>query len=203
MKKLILLAVLLNSVLVFSQNRNDPPEIAAPRVIVQTGIGAQWLGQGYKFYILSVERPLNPYWYLGLQGNFYLPNQPDYLYYFSEFLGGFEGGFHVRYFFHGRFSGRKSGLFLGPDIRFGSRQFQISLDNVFPPPPMPNYQKYKERTTKLMLRWGMQWEFGRATLELSVPFGIEVNKPTPFNSAELDPRTRVVLIPTMQLGMAF
>ena len=40
-----------------------------PKLIIQTGIGFQWLGDSYKLYSISAERPRD-YWHLGVQGTF-------------------------------------------------------------------------------------------------------------------------------------
>jgi len=188
---------------VFAQDLKDPLDVPLPRGIVQTGIGMQWFGETYKLFTLTAERPLSHFWHLGVQGTFYLSNTTNYFYYSSEFLGGFEMGGFAKYFLHGRFSGRKSGLYLGPEFRFGARRFQVSLDTDFPPPPKPNYQPYKERTTKILLRWGIQWQFGHATLDLAVPLGAEIYSPTETIGLRYSTDTQFVLLPTLQLGVAF
>lgn len=203
MKVLLCLPLLLFSFPGFTQDIRDPLDVPPPHVILQTGIGFQWFGESYKLYTLSAERPFGHFWRVGIQGTFYLQNNPDYFYSSREFLGGSEFGAYAKYFLHGRFSGRKSGLFLGPELRFGARKFQISLDNVFPPPPMPNYQAYKERVSKIMLRWGVQWQFGHATLELAAPFGVEIYRPTDLIGLGYSSDTQFVLLPTLQLGVAF
>ncbi|MBC7775597.1 MAG: hypothetical protein H7246_09175 [Phycisphaerae bacterium] len=203
MKKFLHLPFLLLSFAGFSQDLKDPLDMPPPHVIVQTGIGLQWFGETYKLYTLSAEKPFGHFWHLGLQGTFYLKNDPDYFYYSSRFLDGFEMGGFAKYFLHGRFSGRKSGLYLGPELRFGARKFQISFDNFFPPPPQPNYQTYKERVTKIMLRWGIQWQFGHATLEVAAPFGAEFYKPSELIGVGYSKDVQFVMLPTLQLGVAF
>ncbi len=179
----------------------DAPEKRPPYVIIQTGIGLQWFGDPYKLSTFSIERPVEQYWHLGLQGSYYFKRNPDY-YYSNEFLSGFEIGGFAKYFLHGRLSGRKSGLYFGPEFRFGVRRFQYSNINVFPPPPIPEYIPYNENTTKLMMRWGVQWQFGHASLEIAAPFGIEIYKPNEasYNNSR---ESQFVLLPTMQLGFAF
>lgn len=174
-----------------------------PKVIVQTGIGFQWFGENYKMYHLSAEIPYSRYWHLGIQSSFYLREQSSY-YYTSEFLGGYELGAYSKYFLHGRFSGRKSGLFLGPEFRYGTRKFRSSLDFTFPPPPVPNYQYYEERVTKVMLRWGIQWQFRHAVLELSSPIGAEFYRPSDDAiGLGYSREAQFVMLPSIQLGIAF
>jgi len=183
---------------------DEIPEKPRPVVILQTGIGLQWFGETYKLYTLTAERPISPYWHLGLQGTFYLKNSPETFYYSSEFLGGFELGGFAKHFLHGRFSGRKTGLYVGPEFHVGARRFQIALDNnIFPPPLVRDYQQYQERITKIMLRWGVQWQFGHATLELAAPFGAEFYNPSEVIGIGYSNETQFVFLPTLQMGVAF
>jgi len=185
------------------QESKDPLDQRPPILILQTGIGFQWLGDSYKLYTLSVERPKG-YWHLGVQGTVYLNSQPDYYYYSTEFLSGFEMGGFAKYFLHGRFSGRKSGLYLGPELRFGTRKFRLNTDNFFPAPPVPTYLPYEERITKILLRWGIQWQFGHASLELLAPFGVETYKSTlNISGYGSNHETRFVMLPGFQMGFAF
>lgn len=174
-----------------------------PKVIVQTGIGFQWFGENYKLYHLSAEMPYTRYWHIGVQSSWYLKEQPNY-YYYSEFLGGYELGAYSKYFLHGRFSGRKSGLFLGPEFRYGVRKFRTVLDNFFPLPPEPNYQYYEERVSKIMLRWGIQWQFKHAVLELSAPLGAEFYRPSDDAiGLGYSSDFQFVMLPSLQFGVAF
>jgi hypothetical protein len=187
----------------FGQESKDPLDQRPPILILQTGIGFQWLGDSYKLYTLSVERPKG-YWHLGVQGTVYLNSQADYYYYSTEFLSGFEMGGFAKYFLHGRFSGRKSGLFLGPELRFGTRKFRLTTDIFFPAPPVPTYLPYEERITKILLRWGIQWQFGHASLELSAPFGVETYKSTlNISGYGNNHETRFVMLPGLHMGYAF
>lgn len=179
----------------------DPLEKAPPRLIVQTGLGLQWFGEVYKSSSLSIEKPFGHFWHLGIQGNlFFQKTSEDF--FSTEFEDGFEIGGYAKHFLHGRFSGRKSGLYLGPDIRFGTRNFKVLQTDFFPPPAIPTYYYYKENTTKLLMRWGIQWQFGHANLDISAPFGIELFKTSvKVNGNYQD--TQFVLLPTLQLGYAF
>lgn len=183
--------------------QEDAHEKRPPFIIVQTGIGMQWFGESYKVFMLSAERPLGAYWHVGMQGTRFLNRESEYYYYYGDLVGGFEFSVYAKYFLHGRLSGRKSGLYLGPEFRAGSRRFQIVQDIFFPPSPTPNYIKHKEKLTKLMLRWGMQWQFGHATLELAVPFGVEFFTPKANTSLGYGNDNQFVMLPTLQLGVAF
>lgn len=184
-----------------AQELKDPLDAPPPRIIVQTGIGLQWFAETFKMFTVSVERPIGHFWHLGLQGNKYLGLSDEYFDY-RDFLGGFEVSGFSKYFLHGRFSGRKTGLYFGPEIRFGARRYQSTSGNIFPPPPNPEFVQYKERTTKILMRWGAQWQFGHANLELTAPFGMEYFKP-PLAYNLGGHQTRFVLLPAIQLGFAF
>jgi len=188
-----------------AQDLDAPLKKRPPKVILLTGLQIQWSGESYKLYTLAAEHPVGNYWHLGLQGTFYLKNNPEYYYYSSNFLGGFEMGGYAKHFLHGRFSGRKSGLYIGPEIRHGYRNFQQVENNIFfPPPPVPSVQAYKERVTKLLVRWGLQWQFGHATLELAVPFGMERYSPTTeVIGLGYSAQSQFILLPTLQFGLAF
>jgi hypothetical protein len=71
MKHLFFTVLALLSYQCIGQELKDPLDERPPALIVQTGIGFQWLGESYKLYSLSVERPRD-YWHLGVQGTFYL-----------------------------------------------------------------------------------------------------------------------------------
>jgi hypothetical protein len=201
MKHFLHLSFLLLSFHCLGQALMEPLDKRTPNLIIQTGIGFQWLGDGYKLYTLSAERP-SGFWHWGMQGTFYLDNSPTYYYYSGEFLGGFEMSVFSKYFLHGRFSGRKSGLFLGPELSVGVRRFQIITDIFFP--PNPNYIPYEEHVTKALLRWGVQWQFGHATLEFASPFGVEIFKSKlSLGGYSNGNETQFVLMPSLQLGFAF
>jgi hypothetical protein len=185
------------------QNQTDAP-LPPPFMIVQTGIGFQLFEDGFKMSTLSVEWPVGHYCNLGLQGNFFHRNNDQEVYFdpygYEEFLSSQEYGLSAEYFLHGRLSGRKSGLYLGVQMMFGSRKYQYNQSFVFP--PQPDFVQYKIATTKAMFKWGMQWRFGKfASLEFSSPFGIEFSKPSdPVSSFDDD--SRFIIMPQLQLGIA-
>ena len=202
MKGFLYVLLFLLAIPCFAQELDDPLDAAPPQIIVQTGIGFQWFNEIYRLSTLSVERPMGHFWQTGLHSSFYFDHNPDY-YDLREFSTGFDIGVFAKYFMHGRFSGRKSGLYWGPELRFGSRRTQFYEDNVFPLPPNPIYNSYKLRTTKFLLRWGVQWKFNHAILDLSAPFGMETSKSNAPRSFYQHNETHFVLLPTLQLGYAF
>ena len=179
----------------------DPLEKPLPKIILQTGIGLQWFGDGYKQFMISVERPASHFWHFGLQGTHYFQPQSSSSF-GSEFMSGLEMGGTAKYFFHGRFSGRRTGFYIGPELRYGKRKYRYSTDNVFPLPPVPNYAYYDEKVTKIMLRWGIQYRLGHGILEISAPLGVELvgsNFPNVSSGTE----TKFVLLPMLSMGVAF
>jgi hypothetical protein len=200
MKNLLIITLLLCSFSSMAQEE-DPLEKAPPRLIVQTGLGLQWFGEIYKSSSLSIEKPFGHFWHLGIQGNlFFQKSSEDF--FATEFNDGFEIGGYAKHFLHGRLSGRKSGLYIGPDFRFGARNFQVLQTDFFPLPLIPTYYYYKESTTKILMRWGIQWQFGHANLDISAPFGIELFKTSVKVNGNYQ-GTQFVLLPTLQLGYAF
>jgi hypothetical protein len=177
------------------------------RAIVQTGIAFQWFNPNFRTALFSVERPHGPYQCYGVQLNIHSP-QPDYDdFYGQNMLRGYEVGFFGKYFLHGRLTGRNSGFFLGPDFRFGKRVVREHFFDTFPPNPEA-YRDRDESAFKILLRWGVQWRFGRhALLEMSAPLGIEHRKIARFGSfgtvSGYQTSGSLVLLPTLQLGMGF
>ncbi|MBC7774735.1 MAG: hypothetical protein H7246_04790 [Phycisphaerae bacterium] len=197
-----------------AQDIQDRPQNRSPKLIVQTGLGLQLRGELYKFSVLSIETPLDDFWQVGIQGSHVFPKPNNNGYSFGgsdydKFLGGFEVGSFAKFFLHGKYSGRKSVLYCGGEIRFGAIQSGGQLyGDLF-----PTVYTYKttQRTQKYLVRWGTQWRFGRyAILEVALPFGwqhSEFTSKTTENGVErIPPPTRngkFVILPTFQLGVAF
>jgi hypothetical protein len=181
---------------------NAPIEKPVPFLIVQTGIGIQWFGTSYKLSTYTIEKPLNRYWRLGLQGTMYFKKHFN-PFSGNEFLDGYEIGPFAQYFLHRQNSGRMSRFFIGPEIRIGIRKFQMeSYGDFFPLPPTPVITPYQQHTTKFLLRVGMQWQFGHATLELAVPVGYECSK-TLLSGVISSSTNKLMMLPTIQMGLAF
>jgi hypothetical protein len=205
MKHFFLFAMLALSALTA---RAQPAPVPKPwRAIVQTGIALQWFNPNFRTALFSVERPRGLYQCYGVQLNIHSP-QPYYDdLYQQEMLRGYEVGFFGKYFLHGRLTGRNSGFFLGPDFRFGKRVVRENFSNTFPPSP-EEYRERDERAFKILLRWGVQWRFGRhALLELNAPLGIEHRKIARFGSfgtvSGYQTAGSLVLLPALQLGVGF
>jgi hypothetical protein len=183
---------------VFAQDTEEEKE--TPFLIALTGIGVQWFDEGRKLTSLSIERPLNANVHFGVQGNYYFPKTGDYFGYLT-YGNGFEGGLYLKYFLHGRFSGRKSGLYLGPEIRFGKQKFQYYNDIIFPPSPTPSITEGSATDFKLSFRWGIQRQIGHAVLELACPIGVA------FVQSDYQPayesESKFIMMPLFQLGYAF
>lgn len=179
----------------------DSLEVSHPRIIVMTGLGIDGSSEPYKMFCASVERPAGPYLYFGLIGCYYFEDDFDEQG-STEFSGGYNIGGYAKYFLHGRFSGRKSGVYVGPELRFGQRRFtSFGYANLpFPFPPEIVESPYQEQTTKILVRWGLQWQFGHTCLDLAVPLGLEVYKTSGYFYGR---QTHLVIAPSFQLGIAF
>lgn len=147
-----------------AQDIEDPSARKPYQVVVQTGIALQWFDEQFKCFTLSAERPLNLYNHVGMQANFFFPNDN---YDYRDITGKtYEVGVFAKCFLHGRLTGRRSKTYIGPDMRWGSRVYKsTSFDNQ----PI----EVKASTFKFMSRIGWQYHFGPAVLELALPFGFE------------------------------
>jgi hypothetical protein len=183
----------------------DPAADKPLRCIAQMGIGHQWGKFIYPSTTWSVERPLSHYRHVGIQANIMLPKRFDIS---SSFLGpvnysevrrnSFEIGGFLKYFLHGRFTGRKSGVYIGPELRIGQRKIIRYLTSSSDP-DQPS-ELFTQNTLKILFRWGQQVTFGNAVLEWSLPIGFENIKIRRSGNVESD--FGVVFLPSLTLGLA-
>lgn len=203
MKQLLLFLFLFCTCSLAAQRTNGLAPGQPRRLIVQSGIALQWFDTQFKSFTLSVERPLNLYNHFGFQANFFFPNEDGYYYSYRSISDrSWEVGVFAKTFFHGRLTGRRSRAYIGPDMRFGLRYYNIS-------DPFDGSQlEWKSSTVKLMARMGWQYQLGPAVLEIALPVGFEVEK---FSNArrnpnyyyDLDDNTWFVAAPSLTLGFSF
>jgi len=188
----------------------DLLEKQTPGILLQTGIGMQWLGENYKLSTFSVEMPVRKFGHLGLQAYYYLPeNQADEFVFGSKFSGGFEIGAFAKHFLHGKLSGRKSILYLGPEIRSGKLHHEDWFFGDFTPGLYTT--KTEISNHKFLLRWGGQWLLGKHTvLEFAVPLGWQISKSrsiTSNNGSEYRYSGpyfgKFIVAPTILIGVGF
>lgn len=206
MKQFLLSAFCLTVFHLQAQDIPDPSAQKPYKVVVQTGIALQWFDEQFKSFMLSAERPLNLYNHVGLQANFFFPNGKDY--YYRTITGdSWEVGVFSKTFFHGRLTGRRSNVYVGPDIRFGKR---IYLDNYYS--GFENVVTERTASTfKFMARIGWQYHWGPAVLEIALPIGIENEdfKDDPYQSPSgpyyyygyLEDAKWFVILPSLSLGI--
>ncbi|MBL7809724.1 MAG: hypothetical protein JNN28_18025 [Saprospiraceae bacterium] len=200
MKNVALLLLL--STLSFSGFSQDSLQLdKKPLLLIQTGIGLEWFGENLKSSSLSIERPFTPFVHVGLQSNFYYPKYINY-YGSVEFLEGYELGVFCKYFLHGRFSGKRTGLYLGPEIRFTKHKFRIQNDIFFPPLPQTPFLYADNTKLKVALRWGVQRQMGHVVLEIACPFGLSFVSSN-ADTYYLEEGMQFVMMPMFQLGYAF
>lgn len=181
---------------------DSKPLAPSPFAIVQTGLQLQWFGESYRLFTISAERPASQHLSWGAQWAMFFKDNQDH-HNTSRLFGGFEVGAYSKYFGRGRFTGHKSGFYVGPDIRFGIRRLGLETIVIFPPQPNPEYIKYKESFVKAMLRCGMQWRWGHATLDLAAPLGLEFFKSSDINGQAYSGDTKFVMVPALQMGLTF
>ncbi|MEI6408137.1 MAG: hypothetical protein WCR52_02030 [Bacteroidota bacterium] len=194
----------------------DPTLVKPPHIIFQVGVSSQWLGgNNWRSTVFSIEHPFGLYEHLGVDANFILPNYTDNQYYsyysFDRQLskGSYEVGLFYKIFLHGRLTGRKSNLYVAPELKFGRRNFkQKYYNDVYPLPNTPSEIHFHENTTKFVFRVGAQYKIGPAILEIALPIAIEkfktINPATVYNSYNYNgTNTHLLLLPCLQLGIAF
>ena len=175
-----------------------------PRLIVGTAIGFQWFENLNRFGALHVEIPIDKYRHIGFSvSKVFTGNSSNYYYNQSVQEGSYEVGLNSKYFLHGRFTMRKTGFYLGTDIRIGQRKYGILQYDFSTGGTVEVIEKQK--TSKFMLSWGAQWRFGRhVILDLGVPLGFELFKSKSQNySGGGYSDSYFVLLPNMMLGIAF
>jgi hypothetical protein len=191
----------------FAQGQSySTPEPDRPRkhLIIGGGISFQWFDNPLKLGYLQVETPIGEYQHLGIMFT-KLFSGSNYDYYNLSLEKGFEVGINFKYFLHGRFTGRKTGFYLGPDIRFGKRTYRYNSYDFM----TGGYTEVDEvlKSSKIMLAWGVQWHFGQHVIfELSVPTGYESLASTseyPSNGYYNSFNNTVVFLPSLTLGVAF
>lgn len=165
MRRFFLLLLYLFSSNLNAQLTDDPSAVKPYRAVLLTGIELHEFDKQFKAFSLALERPLNLYTHIGVQGNIFFGDGP--FEYRSIKNNSFEAGIYAKCFFHGRFTGRRSKTYLGPDFRYGKRTYNPSVLSSFDP------LERTATTLKLMLRIGWQYHLGPAILEISLPIGYE------------------------------
>ena len=182
-----------------------------PTITVTNGLGAYWIAGGFRTWIGSVEVQASEFTQVGLQYNHYFAGDGyDYYDYYNGRLakGSYQAGFYLKYFLHGRFTGRKSGLYMGPELRFGAFKHERSYYTT-----APTYELRTRiesvQTTVLLLRIGKQWMFGKnIVLDINTPFGMDRRKQPQYSTDGENIigyfRDNVfVLAPSIMLGFSF
>jgi hypothetical protein len=174
------------------------------RFLVSMGINWRLFNRSIRSSSIMLERPINPYQQLGIQFNPIHQAFPSSFegFYQPVVQGGWEVGVLYKLFLHGRLSGRKSNIYFSPDVRFGRRKIEI---NYYDFSGNRASEKYNERSTTILLRWGNQYSFGPALLEIAIPFGVETVKanvdPLVLSYAQVETSSvRLVMLPSLHLG---
>jgi len=190
----------------------DPATVPQPKVILLTGLTTQWAVPTFKAVSFGLERPINIYYHLGIQVNVFVPGFLEDRYYFGGFgseqfrgtaleAGSFELGLYYKCFFHGRLSGRKSAIYIGPDLRFGVRRYSDDYN------ASKELVSYRGLTSTFLLRLGSQYRIGKAVIEINLPIGIKSEstnrEDTGYTGYYSDLSDRLfVVMPSVSLGYA-
>jgi len=212
---LSLFLVFFSSLFCLAQATWDNAAKKSERVIVLSGGGLNFSrAQLMQSAFFSIETPVGNFWNLGILGGYVFTNELNNPIRrgggsFYKFRGGFEVGGFSKYFLHGRYSGRKSEFYWGPEFRLGS----LHSEGQYYGDVSPSLYVIKNtrHTKQYLIRWGAQWRFERHFVcELAIPLGWEYSKDvTRFieNDVEQAPTIykfdQFVMRPSFQLGFAF
>lgn len=157
----------------------EPGSFRRPKITLLNGFSGQLTGGGTRSYQASADAWLADYTHIGVQYNYIFPDN-GYNYYdnFNGQLqeGSFQMGFHLKYFLHGKYTGRKSGIYFGPEFRFGTLK-QKQIYYIYTPVYSEQTRTASIRSTAVLMRIGKQWNFGkRVVAEINLPFGLDYRK---------------------------
>jgi hypothetical protein len=190
--------------LFFAQTPQHIRQAQPVRVVLMTGLGYQTLTFPNRFAFFQAEVPVNDYFRVcgRYSANFLAPSDIT-----ANFVSGsgYDVGAGLKFFAQGRFTGRKSGVFIGPELKFGviRRTFSIFDPNTF----QPSERAFSRRSWQLLFNWGTQFRFGKHTvLEIAMPFGLLYN----YERTEMpqtDPgdglkQANFIILPHLALGIA-
>ncbi len=182
-----------------------------PKIIVAADFGLQWFNILTRFSSFKIEYAGSPYRHLCLHFSRILSGSSDefnYNFGYNQLAhnGSFEIGLASKYFPHGRFTGRKSGFYVAPDVRFGVRNF-VNYEYDFQTGTNIEYS-FRHITSKLLFAWGVQWQFGkRVVFDLGAPIGVEYyqvkDERYPYNNTSIFSNRNIVMLPAVMMGYAF
>ena len=156
----------------------DPALAERPQVVVLSGISTEGGGDGaFQSFFLSAECPVGAYQHVGLQYGTYLPDENNY--YVSLREGGCEIGLFSKFFLHGRLSGRRSHLYYGPQLRFGSGPMALKKDVLVLDLSATGNEQLRIRLESGFLFWEIDW----VALDFSDPVPVTVQTLLPAPGA--------------------
>lgn len=194
----------------FAQPKLSPAKEREPKFIVGADIGFQWFNVSSRYSSLKIEYAKSPYRHFCLHYSAILSASEDYDAFdfgYSQLIdkGSFEIGLVSKYFPHGRFTGRKTGFYVAPDIRFGRRKYVSSWYDFQTGETIE--VPFTHITSKLMFAWGVQWRFGKhVMLDLGAPIGIEyyqTKDPRFADNGRTFSNRNLVMMPAIMMGYAF
>jgi len=180
----------------------DPALAPRPALIIMSGVAAEASTNTFQTFFLSAERAINAYQHLGVHYTSYLSATDDLYSITTLRKGSYEIGLVSKFFLHGRLSGRRSHLYYGPQLRFGTRKMLFNnRDNNNSLP-----YNYQVTTTKVLFCLGGQYNIGRAVFEWSLPLGVEYSRSNlpsaldPYNNYNSENSRNSTTIPTIGIG---
>jgi hypothetical protein len=193
-----------------AQQHSEPVDfsaIAPGRLLLSGGTNIQLRERPITAIVLGIERPFAPFRNLSVQINALVRNDLDQQYEGAIRPGSFEIGVCLKNFLHGRLSGYRSGIYVGPDLRISSRKYVLApVDFSFPPNPTRTLIYTQGITLRALLNTGWQYRFNRGVIEISLPIGIEHNRadePTSTQGFFINnpyQGNAITLLPTITIG---
>jgi hypothetical protein len=172
-----------------------------PNLILQFGTNTE-LGNGFiKSFLVSAETSIGAFNNVGIQYNSIFPsfsNTQD-----AIEKNGYEFGVFTKYFPHGHLTRKRSNYFFGVDLRKGAFSKSGRTDIY---DPSSTYYTSNYKSTKVMVKMGLQWRIKFIVFEISLPMGINwLSYNTQYaNSSNTDnynSDTNFSIIPTFQFGI--
>lgn len=187
----------------------DDSEISPGKWLLFTGMNTQLGEIRIPTVFFGVDLPVGPYKSIGLQLGTLMRSDLNRFQEIAIRPGSFEIAGCLKFFLHGKLSGHRSGVYLGPDFRVSRRNYVFSAtDFNFPPNPnRPTFQT-KGATLRALLNSGWQFRHNQVLVETSLPIGIEMNTTNlPFVQGQFFydqyAGRKLVILPTISIGYVF
>jgi hypothetical protein len=171
-----------------------------PNLILQVGTNTELGFNFIKSVLVSAETSIGAFNNVGIQYNSIFPSLNSAQNAIEK--NGYEFGVFTKFFPHGHLTRKRSNYFFGVDLRKGAFS-ESSRNDINDPNSI--YSKLNYKTTKVMVKMGLQWRFKFMVFEVSLPMGINWLSSNSEYANSLSPDystgTHFAIIPTFQFGI--